>query len=226
MPAPACLIFISAVFLTSACSLVTPARTQPHPPFTVSQGSERTPLLVFSHGHHSGLVLPRYAIKKALPSLALELHGEWLEFGWGDEGFYREMKVTLPLAFRAMAYPTPGVMHVFTSDLPLHEQYAYAPAYFFELNSAQRDILVERLARQFTRDERGQLRMLGQGRYGTSRFYRARERFYFPQTCNRWTSQHLQAIGYNVSGITAPALFSKLEKLGRNSRSRSDKTPP
>ena len=201
-----------ALLLTS-CSISTAPRPTPHPSFTISKDDERTPLLVFSHGHHTGLVLPRKAVESALPGIATQLTGDWLEFGWGDEGFYRSEAVTFPLAFHALAYPTPGVMHVVTSSRPLHLTYAYAPAHLFYLTSQQRQTLVQRLAGQFARDEKGQLLSLGPGRYGTSRFYRACSRFFFPRTCNAWTANHLRAIGYKVRAVTAPGLFRELEKL-------------
>ncbi|MEJ6645643.1 MAG: DUF2459 domain-containing protein [Akkermansiaceae bacterium] len=179
----------------------------------ISDHEERTPLLVFSHGHHTGLVLPRRAMKNGLPAVAAQLTGDWLEFGWGDEGFYRSEIITLPLAFRALAYPTPGVMHVATSNNPLHIDYAYSPAHLLFLTGQQEEILVERLASQFSRNDKGQLISLGAGRYGESRFYRARQRFFFPKTCNAWTASHLRAIGYRVGGITAPGLFRDLDKL-------------
>lgn len=203
---------IAALPLTS-CSISTPPRATPHPPFAISEHDERTPLLVFSHGHHTGLVLPRKALKSELPEIANQLTGDWLEFGWGDEGFYRSEAVTFPLAFRALAYPTPAVMHVVTSSRPLHVDYAYAPAHLFYLTSQQREILVRRLAVQFTRNGGGRLLPLGPGRYGASRFYRARSRFFYPKTCNAWTATHLRAIGYRVRAVTAPGIFRDLEKI-------------
>lgn len=203
---------IAALTLTS-CSISTKIRDKPNPPFEISKRGGFTPLLVFSHSHHTGLVLPRKALEKELPELTDELTGEWLEFGWGDEGFYRSPEVTLPLAFRAMAYPTPGVMHISTSSRPLHHDYSYTPAQLFHLTDEQKEILVHRLALQFSRDKKGDLQALGPGRYGESRFYRARDRFFFPRTCNAWTASHLRAIGYDVHAITAPGLFKELNQL-------------
>ncbi len=202
-----------AVLALTSCSISTELRDTPNPPFAISKHEDHTPLLVFSHQHHTGLVLPRKALEKELPELTSELTGDWLEFGWGDEGFYRSEEVTLPLAFRAMAYPTPGVMHIATSSRPLHHDYSYTPAHLFHLTDEQKDILVRRIALQFSRDEKGRLQPLGHGRYGESRFYRARERFFFPKTCNAWTASHLRAIGYKVHAITAPGLFQELDAL-------------
>lgn len=202
-----------AILPLTSCSISTKPRASPHPPFAISKYDERTPLLVFSHGHHTGLVIPRKALESELPEIATQLTGEWLEFGWGDEGFYRSENVTFPLAFRALAYPTPGVMHVVTSSRSLHLDYPLAPADLLYLTNQQREILVQRLAGQFARDGQGRLLPLGPGRYGESQFYRAKARFFFPRTCNAWTSNHLRAMGYKVSAVTAPGLFRDLDKL-------------
>lgn len=203
-----------AILPLISCSISTPPRATPHAPFTIPENDERTPLLVFSHGHHTGLVLPRKALENDLPAITSQLTGDWLEFGWGDEGFYRSETVTLPLAFRALAYPTPGVMHIATSNRPLHLDYAYAPAHLISLTDSQRQILVQRLKSQFAHDSKGQPVHLGPGRYGTSQFYRAQASFYFPNTCNAWTASHLKAIGYNVYAVTAPGLLRELQKPG------------
>ena len=203
----------TAVLTLSSCSISTKLCTTPNPPFAISKHDSSTPLLVFSHRHHTGLVLPRKAVEAALPELTKELTGDWLEFGWGDEGFYRSEEVTLSLAFRALAYPTPGVMHIATSSRPLHHDYSYTLAHLFHLTEEQRKILVQRIALQFSRDKKGSIQLLGPGRYGESRFYRARDRFFFPRTCNAWTAGHLRAIGYNVHAVTAPGLFQEIGKL-------------
>lgn len=202
-----------AALTLSSCSISKELRETPNPPFAISKNKNFTPLLVFSFQHHTGIVLPRKAVESELPELTTELSGAWLEFGWGDEGFYRSEEVTLSLAFRALAYPTPSVMHIATRSGPLHYDYVYTPAHIFHLTDKQRKILVQRIALQFSRDEKGNLQPLGPGRYGESRFYRACNRFFFPRTCNAWTAGHLRAIGYQVRAVTAPGLFKELEKL-------------
>ena len=37
---------------------------------------------------------------------------EYLEFGWGDEGFYQAKEITAGLIMQAVFWPTASVMHV------------------------------------------------------------------------------------------------------------------
>jgi hypothetical protein len=94
-----------AVLPLTSCSISTVPRTNPHFPFAISEHAERTPLPVFSHGQHTGLVLPRKALENVLPEITTQLTGDWLEFGWGDEGFYRNEIVTFPSP--SAPWPTP-----------------------------------------------------------------------------------------------------------------------
>ena len=206
------LALVLCPMLLASCSLIkTPYRETPNSPFVGPVREGLTPMLVFSHGHHTGITLPASAVKAELPALSQTLPGEWLEFGWGDEGYYRTDRLSILLAFRALAYPTPSVMHVFTTNQPLSVNYAYAPAKLYLLDESQRTALVSYRSEQFERDNEGELIDLGEGRYAASRFYRAREKFHYPNTCNSWTAKGLRTIGHEVHGITAPGLWRQIE---------------
>lgn len=89
-------------------------------------GMARVEIFVVSHGYHSGIVLPRPLLAAvgsrnghgALIAVATRFGAySWLEFGWGDEGFYRSVpevaSLTLALAARALLRPgNPSVLHV------------------------------------------------------------------------------------------------------------------
>ena len=211
------MVFPILILLPSCSFIRTPPREVPHPPFAQAD-SQLTPMLVFSHGHHTGIALPAQAMQDELPALSQSLPGRWLEFGWGDEGFYRTEKISIPLAIRALAYPTPSVMHVHTTNQPLHITYAYAPARLYLLDESQRIALSSYISSHFQRDADGQIIDLGPGRYGMSRFYRARDRFYYPRTCNSWTAKGLRAIGHEVHAITAPGLWRQVRPASLEAR--------
>jgi hypothetical protein len=94
--------------------------------FPVKSGEHTIAIYVVSHGYHSGLAL-RYddlvheVRARQLPALNEVLDrfqaGEYLEFGWGDEGFYRNVRTISDLKFvealRALFAPgNASVMHV------------------------------------------------------------------------------------------------------------------
>lgn len=204
---------LGALTLLPSCSLlVTAPVAEPHPPVQWTKSAPQTPLLVFSHGYHTGLCLPAYSVREHLPELCEGLTDEWLEFGWGDEGFYRSEKTTPQLVFSALCYPTPGVVHVVTLNDPIHENYQHMPMEIFAINATEVEQLSLFLSQSFKRELNGQLIPRGPGRYGNSTFYRAKNSYYFPRSCNAWTAQALQAAEIDVFAVTAPGLMRELKK--------------
>lgn len=213
------LLATSSLLLLPSCSLlITPPEPQPHRPLALRQSgkSVSTPLLVFSHGYHTGLSLPSSALRPYLPELCEGLTDEWLEFGWGDEGFYRSEEITAKLVFSALCYPTPGVVHVVTIDQPLHRQYDYSPIRLLRMDEEETAKVGQFIAETFRRNEHGHLIDLGPGRYGRSNFYRAVQSYYFPRSCNAWTAKGLRQAGHPVHAVTAPGVMRQLPERSRD----------
>lgn len=204
------LALTSSLLLPSCSLLITPLEPEPRPPLLWEKDPPQTPLIVFSHGYHTGLTLPASALREELPELCVGLTDEWLEFGWGDEGFYRSEDITIPLVFSALFYPTPGVVHVTKISPPLHLNYLYHPIRQLQMNRQETQQLAEFLAETFRKTPDGKLIPLGPGRYGYSGFFRARDSYYFPRSCNSWTARGLQAAGHDVFALTAPGLMRQI----------------
>ena len=69
---------------------------------------------VVSNGWHTGIVVPRKAVvaTRVLPEAADFPDAAYLEFGWGDQGFYQADEITTGLTLNAILWPTETVMHV------------------------------------------------------------------------------------------------------------------
>ena len=69
------LLAAPAIALLPSCSwLITPPEMEPHQALVWQRSAEQTPLLVFSHGHHTGLALPAESLRKHLPHLCPRTH--------------------------------------------------------------------------------------------------------------------------------------------------------
>ena len=89
-------------------------------------GAPITEAFIVSHGYHAGIAVPRAALAEQASRRGLSALGyvatrfadfDWLEIGWGDEGFYRYVptaeSLTVALALRALFRPgNPSVLHV------------------------------------------------------------------------------------------------------------------
>lgn len=187
-------------------------------------------VLVVDHGYHAGLIVPRAhlaarATALGLPALkdmvARFVAYEWLEVGWGDEGFYRRVPgpgaLTVPLALKALFGPdNPSVLHlVGFSGAP--------PAYFehsdlmrVRVDAAGFDAIARAMASSLPIAP-GHVEPLGTGLYGASLFFRAAGAYHLVSNCNHWVARVLNAAGVPISMAAAtlsPGLMIDLRWRG------------
>ena len=75
-------------------------------------GSGQNEVYVVSHGWHTGFVIPAPDIQGVIPELERQFgNTPYIEFGWGDKGFYQAKETTLGLTLRAILLPTESVVH-------------------------------------------------------------------------------------------------------------------
>ena len=184
-----------------------------------SSAVEAAPKVIYvvSHGWHTGIVIARADLPDDWHGLQDFARSDYLEFGWGDAGFYPAEEGTVWLALKALFWPTPSVLHVagITGSV----------TGFFPKSQLVRIRLLEsgfvRLLR-FIRDTywlgaEGRAIPVAAGLYGDGKFYRARGKFYFPKTCNYWTVSALREAGLPVIplfAVTGGGVLSQVERHG------------
>ena len=174
---------------------------------------------VVNHGWHTGLVLRGADVPTAAwPAKADFQDAAHLEVGWGDSAYYRAAEPSAWLALKAVAWPTPGVLHVAVIDGPVERFFAGAEVIEIGLSEPGLQRLLDHLSNSHELDAAGHPVSLGPGLYGHGRFYASRERFHLFKTCNVWVATALQAAGVPVTpglAITAGRLMAQLRPLGR-----------
>ncbi len=161
-----------------------------------SDDADRVTIHVVGHGWHTGIVLPTRAIATdRWPEADHFQELDFIEVGWGDEGFYRAKKITAALVAKAAFWPTPSVIHVAGAQGNVEEFYQVSDIIEVRLPRTEFDNLCRFIADAFDRDEHGYPHDLGPGLYGQSRFFRARGKYYLPKTCNVWTARALKSAG-------------------------------
>jgi len=182
-------------------------------------GSDTTKTIhVVGHGWHTGLVLTVNDIPEEVWPEVRSFSGlDHVEFGWGDEGFYRAPKITIPLCLRAAFWPTPSVVHAAGIRGTVRQFYQVSDIVEIRLPDEQFNRLCNFIAETLARDESGDVTTLGPGIYGESVFYRANGSYYFPKTCNVWTAQALQQAGLPVrswGALRAENVLAQARPLG------------
>jgi len=180
------------------------------------EGSGQNEVYVVSHGWHTGFVIPAPEIQGVMPELERRFgNTPYIEFGWGDKGFYQAKETTLGLTLRAIFWPTESVVHSVAVPQKVEEYFSNSEVAKLCLNDGELSALIGFISSSFYRDKIGNLFELQKGIYGDSKFYSGVGDFYLMNTCNRWTAKGLKSIGMDISPtlkLTAGSVMNYLTK--------------
>ncbi|MDH4582551.1 DUF2459 domain-containing protein [Pseudomonas sp. BN415] len=180
------------------------------------EGGDWRSVYVVNHGLHTGLAIARPDLLQVLPELAEEFgDGDFVEFGWGDEDFYRAPQATLSLALRALFGSTGTVLHAVKIDGDPRRRFAASEVIEVRVTEDGYRRLLAFVAGTFTHSATGTLAMLGPGLYGESRFYQAEGSYSLFYTCNTWVAEALAASNCPMSptaAITAGNVMAQLRR--------------
>ncbi len=173
---------------------------------------------VVGHGWHTGVVLRASDVSAEIWPEVRDFRGiDFVEFGWGDEGFYRAKKITAQLVLKAAFWPTPSVMHVAGFRGSVKRFYEVSDVVEIEVSEDEFENMCRFISATFARDKSGESIPLGPGLYGESYFYRANGKYHLPKTCNVWTAKVLKAAGLPVTpqiATTADIVLSQSQRFG------------
>ena len=180
------------------------------------EGSGQNEVYVVSHGWHTGFVIPAPEIQRVMPELERRFgNTPYIEFGWGDKGFYQAKETTLGLTLRAIFWPTESVVHSVAVPQKVEEYFSNSEVAKLCLSDGELSALIGFISSSFYRDRSGNLLELQKGIYGDSKFYSGVGDFYLMNTCNRWTAKGLKSIGMDISPklkLTAGSVMNYLTK--------------
>lgn len=219
-------IILLIIFALSGCSMMdrfTQKEIKYDPNQTKLVGYEEVvnqkTIYVVSHGWHTGIVLKTSDVSSDIfPEIDDFDDVDYVELGWGDEGFYRAKKITASLVFQAAFLPTPSVLHVAGFNGRIQQFYQMSDIIEVKIEEEQFDNMCQFINETFAHDEQGDALHLGPGIYGKSSFYRANGKYYAPKTCNVWTAKALKKGGFPIIpafAATAGNVLSQTSKFGK-----------
>lgn len=190
-------------------------------------GGREVSVMVVDHGYHAGLIVPRALLGERATALGLPhlravadrfIAHEWLELGWGDEGFYRHVPeiaaLSVPLALKALfGADNPSVLHVVGFSGSPAAYFAASDMVRLGIDEARFDRMVAGVAATLSLDPAGGAGPLGAGLYGRSLFFRAVGSYHLVSNCNHWVARLLNAAGLPVSLTAATASSGLLADL-------------
>jgi len=155
---------------------------------------------VVNHGWHTGLVLPAKEIQARLPGLKKRFRNTpFIEFGWGDKGFYQANEITTGLTFRAMFWSSGSVIHAVAVPDDVFQFFPNSDVQKICLSDAGASSLIDFIANSFSRNALGQIVEQKNGIYGDSQFYDGVGVYHLLNTCNKWTAKGLSSAGFDIS---------------------------
>jgi uncharacterized protein (TIGR02117 family) len=166
------------------------------------------PIYVVTHGWHTGIAVRAadidFARWRPLPHPA---RARYIEIGWGDRDYYPAPGFNLWYAFKALAWPTPSVLHVTGFNEPPARYFAASEVIELRLARASFERLLAYITASFEPDPMP----IAPSLYASGAFYRSREKFHLFQTCNVWVARALREAGLGVrSSLTTEGLMSQL----------------
>ncbi len=157
-------------------------------------------VFVVNHGWHTGFIVPAKDIFTRIPELKNRFrYSKYIEFGWGDKGFYQAQEITSVLTIKAILWPTESVIHAVS--IPQDPFINSRNSDIEELNLTDRNFssLISFIANSFFKNNKGEVQILKDGIYGDSQFYKGIGDYYLMNTCNKWTAKGLRSAEVDIS---------------------------
>jgi uncharacterized protein (TIGR02117 family) len=175
------------------------------------------PIVVVDHGYHAGLVLPRDMLAEIAGDERLERLAQavgvfsaydHVEIGWGEDRFYRFVPVANIASahhiLRALFNPfNDSVLHVVGVNGDPAMVFARSAPLTLMLSAEGLRRIARELDRQLAPDAAGRVEPAGQGLYGPSTFFAARDRYHILNTCNHWAGRTLELAGLPYAPVEA-----------------------
>lgn len=200
---------MAAVFSALAILLLAGCASPPGEP---GVGGE-IPVYVVTHGWHTGLAMRAADIDferwRPLPHPG---RARYVEVGWGDRDYYPAPGFNLGYGFKALAWPTPGVLQVTGFGEPPARTFPASEVVELGLERRAFERLLAYIASSFEPDAAP----IAPSLYATGAFYPSREKFHLFKTCNVWVARALRAAGLEVrSSLTTESLMAQLRPYGK-----------
>jgi uncharacterized protein (TIGR02117 family) len=169
------------------------------------------PLYVVTHGWHTGLAMRAadidFARWRPLPHPA---RAKYIEIGWGDRDYYPAPGFNLWYGFKALAWPTPSVLHVTGFNEPPVRYFSASEVVELGVSRSGFERLLAYIAASFEPEAAP----LAPALYGRGAFYPSREKFHLFKTCNIWVARALRESGIEVrSSVTTEGLMAQLRPI-------------
>jgi hypothetical protein len=116
-----------------------------------------------------------------------------IAIGFGAAADYRGPST--PWTVLQAMFPNRGALHIVPIHGPITRRFPHSDIVLLMVSHRSFAKLVLEVDRSFAVTRDGRRELIGRGYFQDSRFYRSRERFFFPYVCNMWVAVKLSRAG-------------------------------
>jgi uncharacterized protein (TIGR02117 family) len=204
-------VLLAVASLLGGCATQPPRRATAAP---LARVKEPGRVWVVSNRFHTSVAVTASDAPRALQ--AAHPKARYFIIGWGGRDLYMMRRVLPWQWITSIIIPTASALHVIPVERALTTTAPNSEIIEFQTSVRGRSRLQEHLRRAFARNDRGEVRVVGEGKTQISRFYAATETYYLPKTCNLWASSVLRRADVDVGlSFSAWGIISEGEKRGK-----------
>ncbi len=194
--------FIGAILLGLLTGCTSMPVSDLYPPSP--QSSDNVTIFFVAYESHTGIIVNREHVGSRLPVLRDDFEDwRYLEFGWGDLGWYNSEEHTFGMGFTALFVPTESGLWVWSA--PTEPDKFFAPEYIAELTLSRQGFynMLEFINDSFALDQELKRQKLREGTFkkGAFKIYRAKGAYHAFHNCNHWTAEALEKAGFSVGSF-------------------------
>lgn len=174
-------------------------------------------IFVVNHGWHTGIVIPSKSIIARIPVLKERFNNTpYLEFGWGDKGFYQSKEITSGLTVAAIFWPTESVLHVVAVPEKASTYFSESHVEKIYVTEMGYSALLRFIESSFYKNKQNEIVKSKGGIYGNSQFYKSVGNYYMMNTCNKWTAKALKSAGLDINPLFKLTASSIMDYITNN----------
>jgi uncharacterized protein (TIGR02117 family) len=174
--------------------------------------SDSTDIYVAKHGWHTAIIIEKSTFDTLFPELTRFFpKAYYLDISWGDKKYFMAPKGTVPLALRAVLFPTNSVVRVMGYPERLKSYFSQNNIQSVRLSIHEVRQMTAFIKNTFKRDEDDKLIPVDKG----DTFFMGDQKYWGIRTCNVWTARAVKRAGVSITpvfSLSADYVMKRIER--------------
>ena len=174
--------------------------------------SDSTDIYVAKHGWHTAIIIEKSTLDTLFPELTRFFpKAYYLDISWGDKKYFMAPKGTVPLALRALLFPTNSVVRVMGYPERLKSYFSQDNIQSVRLSIHEVRQMTAFIKNTFKKDEEDKLIPVDKG----STFFMGDQKYWGIRTCNVWTARAVKRGGVLITPVfsfSADYVMKRIER--------------